>query len=54
MGKAAQTAQAWVNAGKVKSVEEYYQKVGITPEETSEPVAEIKIPKRRRTIRKSS
>ena len=26
------TAQAWVNAGKVKSVEEYYQKVGATPE----------------------
>ena len=35
-----QTAQAWVNAGKVKSVEEYYQKVGITPEETSEETPE--------------
>jgi hypothetical protein len=48
-----QTAQAWVNAGKVKSVEEYYQKVGITPEETATPIIETPKPKRRRTTRKS-
>jgi len=32
MGTREQTAQAWVNAGKVESIEEYYQKVSITSE----------------------
>ena len=29
MGTREQTAQAWVNAGKVASVEEYYEKTGV-------------------------
>jgi len=51
------TAQAWVNAGKVKSVEEYYQKVGATPEVSADSIKhtheEAPKPKRRRTRRKS-
>jgi len=29
MGTREQTAQAWVNAGKVASIEEYYEKTGV-------------------------
>jgi len=51
------TAQAWGNAGKVKSVEEYYQKVGATPEVSADSIKhtheEAPKPKRRRTRRKS-
>ena len=52
MGTRAQTAQAWVTAGKVASVEEYYEKTGVSTEPTVAPTEhtheEAPKPKRRR------
>jgi len=57
MGTREQTAQAWVNAGKVASIEEYYEKTGVSTEPTAEPVVEVEVatesPKPKRRRRKS-
>ena len=57
LSKQEATAKAWVNAGKVASIEEYYEKTGVTTEPTAEPVVEVEVatesPKPKRRRRKS-